>query len=93
MPAPFGEVTEPSASPTRPLDAHVHEWGDVEEARFTGNPHRKCKGCREITMDLDTDDDGVLGSCGCVDYHYADCPTRQPVIDDYEDDPYDNERW
>ena len=90
-----GEATEPSASPSQTHDAHTHEWGDVEEARFTGNPHRKCKTCRVITLDLyDNDDDGSLGSCGCVDYHYADCPTRQPVTDylpdyeDYEEDDY-----
>ena len=72
---------------------HVHEWGEVEIAVFTGNPHRKCKHCRVITLDLDDDVDESLGSCGCTDYHMADCPTRSPRIDDYEDDPYENERW
>jgi len=39
-------------------DDHDHEWGPVEYARFTGNPHRKCQhpGCNEIT-DLDEEDD------------------------------------
>ncbi len=26
--------------------------------------------------DYRTQEDDALGSCGCVDYHYADCPTR-----------------
>jgi hypothetical protein len=39
-------------------DDHEHVWGPVEEARFTGNPHRSCQvpGCREITLDLSDDD-------------------------------------
>jgi hypothetical protein len=32
---------------------HVHNWGPVEHARLTGNPHRKCTGCNEITLDLE----------------------------------------
>jgi hypothetical protein len=34
---------------------HEHEWGEVEQAIFTGNPHRKCKvyGCNQITLDID----------------------------------------
>ena len=33
----------------------------------------------------------TLGPCGCVDYHYADCPTRErtydsPSIDDFFDE-------
>lgn len=31
---------------------HVHQWGPVENARMTGNPHRKCTGCNAITLDL-----------------------------------------
>jgi len=40
------------------FDFDGHEWGEVEYARFTGNPHRKCKvyGCSAITLDLDDDD-------------------------------------
>lgn len=78
------------------VDTHIHEWKDeVEISRFAGNPHRKCKvdGCHFITLDIADDESHELGSCGCVDYHYADCPTRSPQIDDYDDDPYDNERW
>ena len=72
---------------------HVHEWGEVEQARFTGNPYRPCKGCHQITLDLDEDEDeDTLGPCGCVDYHYADCDTRTGAIS-YDDDPYENERW
>jgi len=85
------------------FDLHTHQWGEVETSRFTGNVHRKCKveGCNHVTLDIeedtplirgtDEDDTGefTLGSCGCTDYH----PTRSPQIDDYEDDPYDNERW
>lgn len=33
------------------------------------------------------DDDETLGSCGCVDYHMADCPTRTAA---YSPDPYDS---
>ena len=29
-----------------------HEWGPVEIALFTGNPHRRCLNCRAITLDL-----------------------------------------
>ena len=34
---------------------HVHIWGQVEEARFSGNPHRKCivENCRVISLDLE----------------------------------------
>jgi hypothetical protein len=32
---------------------HVHQWGPVEESRMTGNPHRKCLGCGEVTLDLE----------------------------------------
>lgn len=38
-------------------DYHEHEWGPVEHARFTGNPHRKCTGCDEITLDLNDEED------------------------------------
>jgi len=36
---------------------HQHVWGPVEHARLTGNPHRKCQGCRFVSLDLDDDDD------------------------------------
>lgn len=38
---------------------HEHQWGPVEIARFTGNPHRKCQvsGCKYVSLDLDEDDD------------------------------------
>jgi hypothetical protein len=58
---------------------HTHEWGEVEQAIFTGNPYRRCKvyGCNQITLDIDgPEEDETLGSCGCTDYHMADCPTR-----------------
>lgn len=37
---------------------HEHVFGPVEEARMTGNPHRKCQvpGCNVIDMDLEDDD-------------------------------------
>jgi hypothetical protein len=40
-------------------DDHEHEWGPVESARFTGNPHRKCQhpGCTEITLDCEDEED------------------------------------
>jgi hypothetical protein len=40
------------------MDGHDHEWGPIEHAHFTGNPHRKCQviGCRSITLDLDDDE-------------------------------------
>lgn len=36
-----------------------HQWGPVERAFITGNPHRKCQfpGCKMITLDLSDDDD------------------------------------
>ena len=40
-----------------PEEEHEHEWGPVETSRFTGNPHRKCLTCGEITLDLDDEDD------------------------------------
>lgn len=52
--------------------------------------------------DESTGDIDVLGPCGCVDYHYSDCPTRtgydlsaypdifDPGDDDYQPD-YDGE--
>ena len=35
-----------------------HDWGPVEKARLTGNPHRKCRrsGCEEITLNLDDEE-------------------------------------
>lgn len=39
-------------------EPHNHVWGNVEYARMTGNPHRKClvPGCGVISLDLDDDD-------------------------------------
>lgn len=31
---------------------------------------------RYVTNDYPDGDDDVLGSCGCTDYHLADCPIR-----------------
>jgi hypothetical protein len=41
-----------------PDGAHVCEFGSMEIARFTGNPHRKCQvdGCRIVSLDFDDDD-------------------------------------
>jgi Domain of unknown function (DUF3560)/Family of unknown function (DUF6381) len=41
-------------------EAVGHEWGPVELAWMTGNPHRKCQrdGCRWVTLDLDDGDEG-----------------------------------
>jgi hypothetical protein len=84
---------------------HAHEWGGVEISRFSGNPHRKCKlyGCNIITLDVDDPnedvplirgtDDGSLGSCGCIDYHYADCPTRGGVNAYGDESDYEEEEW
>ena len=88
-----GAATGASAHAAGRLEDHEHEWGAIEHATFTGNPHRKCKHCKQITLDLYDDDDGVLGSCGCVDYHYADCPTRQGVNHYGDESDYEEEEW
>ena len=31
---------------------HEHEWSEIRHARFTGNPHRECLDCGDITLDL-----------------------------------------
>lgn len=38
---------------------HVHEWGPMELAWMTGNPHRKClgEGCNVVSLNFDDDDD------------------------------------
>ena len=36
---------------------------------------------------------GPLGPCGCIDYHYADCPLREPPQGDDPPDPYEDEDW
>lgn len=41
---------------TNDQDDCPHEWGPVEIARMTGNPHRRCTLCRFVTLDL-TDDE------------------------------------
>lgn len=42
---------------------HVHHWGPIERAPFTGNPHRRCLYCLVITLDLadeeESDDDRI----------------------------------
>lgn len=44
---------------------HVHQWGPVERAPMTGNPHRKCTTCPVVTMDLgDDDEDTTCPVCG-----------------------------
>lgn len=40
---------------TEPVD-HEHQWGPVELAHFTGNPHRKCQVCWWVTLDLHDDE-------------------------------------
>lgn len=37
---------------------HEHEWGEIERARFTGEPHRKCEveDCRMVSLDLDDEE-------------------------------------
>lgn len=37
-------------------EPHEHEWGPVEYAHITGNPHRKCA-CGFVSLDLTDDDD------------------------------------
>jgi hypothetical protein len=46
---------EPPPCDIRP---HRHQWGPVEKAWMTGNPHRKClaEGCKIIDMDFDDDE-------------------------------------
>ncbi len=38
---------------------HEHVYGEVEHARFTGNPHRKCQFpfCKHFSLDLSEDDE------------------------------------
>jgi hypothetical protein len=36
------------------MSEHIHNWGPIESARFTGNPHRRCLDCRAVTLDLET---------------------------------------
>jgi hypothetical protein len=38
---------------------HDHDFGPMEIAPFTGNPHRKCQleGCRFVSLDFDDDED------------------------------------
>ena len=35
----------------------------------------------------------TLGPCGCIDYHYADCPTINPAPDPRDDDEYWEMYW
>ncbi|MEO7555487.1 MAG: hypothetical protein ABIV94_02630 [Acidimicrobiales bacterium] len=43
---------------TAELD-HVHAWGPMELARWTGTPHRRCTadGCAFVNLDGPGDDD------------------------------------
>ena len=45
---------------TEATEEHVHDWGEVEFALLTGNPHRKCQheGCKAITLDLCDEEEG-----------------------------------
>lgn len=38
---------------------HEHEWGPIERAHFTDEPHRKCQveGCRMVSLDLDDEEE------------------------------------
>lgn len=38
---------------------HEHQWGPIERAWFSGNPHRKCQldGCTVISLDLYDDEE------------------------------------
>ena len=38
-----------------------------------------------------TEDDWTLGSCGCIDYHYSDCPTRGGINAYGDASDYDEE--
>jgi len=43
----------------KPEDFFIgHVWGPFENARFTGEPHRRCQvpGCRAITLDGDDEE-------------------------------------
>lgn len=37
-----------------------HELGPVEISRMAGNPHRKCKYCRFVSLDLEGESDGHI---------------------------------
>lgn len=43
------------------------------------------------------DEQHALGPCGCIDYHYADCPTRAGITESMDPpDPdwqYEDEDW
>ena len=41
----------------------------------------------------EVDDDHTLGACGCIDYHYADCPTRQGGTGYGDEFDYEEESW
>ena len=49
---------------------------------------------QDASLIRDTDDDdGSLGPCGCVDYHYADCPLRTGVNSYGDESDYEEEPW
>jgi len=37
-------------------------------------------------------DSEILGPCGCVDYHYSDCPIRTAAIDNLDLQEYNEEQ-
>lgn len=45
------------------------------------NAERMCATCVELDRDAD-----ALGPCGCIDYHYADCPTLSGYTPEYDSD-------
>lgn len=38
-------------------EEHVCQWGPVEVAHFTGNPHRHCLECGVVSLDLDEEEE------------------------------------
>lgn len=58
-----------------------HKRGEVETAQLTGNPHRKCQVCNEITLDLNDEEDEECEHGNAVlsddnepaTYHCPDC--------------------
>lgn len=49
-----GEDDDEDCSEDQP---HECQWGPIEHAFFTGNPHRKCKLCGIVSLDLEDDDE------------------------------------
>jgi hypothetical protein len=40
-------------------EEHVHVWGLPEMSRICGTWHRRCLGCRWVTLDLSDEDEEV----------------------------------